>query len=55
MPDIRKGVRGLAELYGFNFRPLVNSHWLQASSARHMAATTAKAIQGLTSETPRKP
>ena len=41
--------------YGFNFRPLVNNHWLHASSARHMPATTAKAIQGLTSETPRKP
>ena len=39
--------------YGFSFRPLVNSHWLHASSARHIAATTAKAIQGLTSEAPR--
>ena len=44
----------MTSAYGFNFRPLVNSHWLQASNARHIAATTAKAIHGLTSEVPRK-
>ena len=46
---------GGTSAYGFNFRPLENSHWLHASSPRHIAATTAKAIHGLTSEVPRKP
>ena len=41
--------------YGFSFRPLVNRYCAQASSARVIAASTAKEIGAPTSEVPRKP